>query len=158
DATLKFCEILFDAGASNICIHGRSKAQLYHGKANWDVIKLASEQFGREKISGSGDIFSYEDAKQMSKYCNVSRVYAARGAMKNPYIFSNTEPTKFQRLNLALKHLDFHQELISNEYYNNLRTNMVSYLHSFNGAKELRVKFMRARTYEDYKCAILEQM
>ncbi len=74
------------AGASAICIHGRTRAQGYKGPANWDFIrdcKLASKQI---PVIGNGDIFDAESAEKIFAYTGCDAVLLARGTMGKPWL------------------------------------------------------------------------
>jgi len=86
-----FWEICEYAAAENIdalVIHARTVAQKYRGKADWQIIKKIKQKFPHTKIIGSGDILSAETAIQRLKETNVDGVLIARGAIGNPWIFT----------------------------------------------------------------------
>ena len=81
-----------DAGAAAITLHGRTRAQGYEGKADWNILReLVEFVGGRIPVFGSGDAFSPEDAKRMLETTNCDAVMFARGAMGNPFIFTRTK-------------------------------------------------------------------
>ena len=83
--TLRFAEGLLAAGADNVCIHGRTPAQRYEGRADREVVAAAAARFP-EKISASGDVYTVEDVLEyMGMGC--AGVMLARGALANPYLF-----------------------------------------------------------------------
>ncbi len=84
DDTLKFIEILADAGADNVCIHGRTAAQRYEGVADRNFVKCAAEKFPA-LISASGDVRTVQD---IIEYINTGcvNVMLARGAIANPWL------------------------------------------------------------------------
>jgi tRNA-dihydrouridine synthase len=83
--TLQFIEELAEAGADNICIHGRTTVQRYEGRADRSAAAAAAARFP-EKISASGDVYAVEDVEE---YLNMGcvGVMLARGALANPYLF-----------------------------------------------------------------------
>ncbi|MDR2175031.1 MAG: tRNA-dihydrouridine synthase family protein [Synergistaceae bacterium] len=83
--TLRFAEGLLNAGADNVCIHGRTPAQRYGGRADRSVVCAAARRFPG-KISASGDVYSAEDVLEYLNGGCVG-VMPARGALANPYIF-----------------------------------------------------------------------
>ncbi len=83
--TLKFIENLANAGADNICVHGRTPAQRYEGLADKNILKLAAENFPG-LISASGDVKTIEDINEYFSYGCVC-VMLARGAIANPFLF-----------------------------------------------------------------------
>lgn len=74
------------AGASAIAVHGRTRTDMYSGKADLDVIKAVKDAVSIPVI-GNGDIFSYKDAIRMIEYTGVDGVMVSRGALGNPWIF-----------------------------------------------------------------------
>jgi len=76
-----------NAGAAAITVHGRTQKQGYAGVADWDIIKKVKEAINIPVI-GNGDVFSPEDYKAKMDYSGVDMIMIARGAMTNPYIFS----------------------------------------------------------------------
>ena len=86
-----FFEILqgaFEAGISAVTIHGRTVMQRYVGPSNWSFLKQVRQEFPNQTILGSGDLFSAEDCVRMIQETGVNGVTAARGAIGNPWIFS----------------------------------------------------------------------
>ena len=82
----------FEAGAKAVTLHGRTKTQRYEGKANWNYLKeLVQLLKGKIPVFGSGDVFSPEDAKRMLEETGCDGVMFARGAMGNPFIFTQTK-------------------------------------------------------------------
>jgi len=85
-STGDFCRGLLDAGASLVCIHGRTPAQRYAGEADREIVVRMAEMFPG-KICASGDVYSSEDA---SFYLDggCSSVLLARGAVADPFLFA----------------------------------------------------------------------
>lgn len=75
------------AGASAIAVHGRTREEFYHGKADWEILAKVKEAVSIPVI-GSGDIWSGKDAARMLEETGVDAVMVARGARGNPWIFS----------------------------------------------------------------------
>lgn len=81
------CKTLEKAGVSLITIHGRTKAQLYAGKANYDYIKLAKEAC-KVKIIANGDIDSLSKAIDVLNYTKADGIALGRGILGNPYLIT----------------------------------------------------------------------
>ncbi len=82
-----------DAGIKLITIHPRTRTQVYSGKADWDIIAELVRFTARYRLPvfGSGDLFFPEDAKNMLKTTGCAGVMFARGAMGNPFVFTQTK-------------------------------------------------------------------
>ncbi len=76
-----------DAGAAAIAVHGRTQQQGYSGVANWDIIRQVKEAVNVPVI-GNGDVFSPELLKQRLEQSGVDAIMIARGAIGNPFIFT----------------------------------------------------------------------
>lgn len=94
--TWKECaEAALKAGAAAITMHGRTRAQGYEGKSDWnalaELVKFVHEKTDSKiPVFGSGDAFTPEDAKRMLEQTGVDAVMFARGAMGNPFLFTKT--------------------------------------------------------------------
>lgn len=74
------------AGASAITVHGRTRSQMYTGKADWSYIKAVKEAVSIPVI-GNGDVIDIKTAKEMLEFTGCDAVAIARGALGNPFIF-----------------------------------------------------------------------
>lgn len=82
----KLCE---KAGAKAIAIHGRTRSQMYSGKADWGRIKAVKDAVNVPVI-GNGDITSPEDAKRMLEETGCDAVMIGRGTLGNPWLVKQT--------------------------------------------------------------------
>ena len=77
--------ILYEAGAGNVSIHGRTKNQRYYKDADWDYIEQCVKA-SKIPVIGVGDIYRYTDFEK-AKEKGVCSVAIARGALVKPWIF-----------------------------------------------------------------------
>ena len=77
--------ILYEAGAGNVSIHGRTKNQRYYRDADWDYIEECVK-VSKIPVIGVGDIYRYTDFENAKKK-GVCSVAIARGALVKPWIF-----------------------------------------------------------------------
>ncbi len=103
-------------GAAAICVHGRTREQMYEPYANWEYIRAVKEAVSIPVI-GNGDIFSAADAIRMLEETGVDSLMIGRGAMGNPFIFDEiqhyfdkktyTPPTIFEKIKVARCQLEY---------------------------------------------------
>ncbi len=74
------------AGASAVAIHGRTKVQLYSGRADWDAIR-AVKQAVSIPVVANGDVDSPECAARILNYTGADHVMIGRAAFGDPYLF-----------------------------------------------------------------------
>lgn len=74
------------AGAAMIAVHGRTKVQLYSGRADWDAIR-AVKQSVSIPVAANGDVASGEDAVRILKYTGADHVMIGRAAFGDPFLF-----------------------------------------------------------------------
>lgn len=111
---VEFAKAMESAGADAITVHGRTRAQMYEGKADWDIIRKVKEAV-KVPVIGNGDVFFAKDALALIDYTRCDGVMVARGAMGNPWIFRqikqyfNNEdviyPTDEEKIDMCIKHL-----------------------------------------------------
>ena len=79
-------QIAEQAGASAVCIHGRTRAQGYKGPANWDYIKECKQVAKQIPIIGNGDIFNAESAEKIFAHTGCDAILLARGTLGQPWL------------------------------------------------------------------------
>lgn len=83
------------AGATAICVHGRTRVQAYKGPANWEWITESKQAAKNILVIGNGDLFDAPSVKNMFETTKCDAVLVARGTMGQPWIVQD-----------ILKHLD----------------------------------------------------
>lgn len=83
---VEFARMAEAAGAAAITIHGRTRAQQYSGKADWDAIR-AVKQAVSIPVFANGDVAEPADAVRILEYTGADAVMIGRGALGDPWIF-----------------------------------------------------------------------
>ena len=83
----EFARLCEQAGAAAITVHGRTRAQLYSGRADWDIIREVKRAVSIP-VTANGDVFSGADAAHLLRYTGCDLVMIGRGCFGDPWIFS----------------------------------------------------------------------
>ena len=162
----RICAEAAAEGIDAIVIHGRTVGKQYRGFADWDIIAEVKRQFPETKIIGSGDIFDAETAMNRLTSNKLDGVIIARGAIGNPWIFTEVRalfegkekpapPTITEQGEVMLRH--FEMILESNEIIKAVR-----YFRKFSAAycrrhwqrKKAQMDLMAARSKQEVLGAI----
>ena len=155
---LEFGKIAQESGAAMVTIHGRTRSQMYSGKADWDIIARLKAELSIPVI-GNGDIFSGTDALAMRAHTGCDGVMVARGAQGNPFIFKEikaalcgepyTPPSEREKLDMAMAHLRRAVEHKGQRAVIEMRKHVAWYLKGIKGAAALRSQVNAANTLEE---------
>ncbi len=160
----KICE---DAGASLICVHARTREQLYEPGVDRSVIAAVKSAVSIP-VLGNGDIYTAADALSMMEETGCDGVMIARGAMGDPWIFAEiaaaldgrvyTLPPVAERFEIALAQV---REMIAEKGVRvgvaEAKKHLAWYCHGMEGAAAARSRIMQATSYHELE-AILHDM
>ncbi|MBG0766042.1 tRNA dihydrouridine synthase DusB [Sphaerochaeta halotolerans] len=162
---LEFAQAALDGGASALTLHARTRSQGYAPFADWSKLtelKQYTVQHGYGiPVFGSGDLFKAEDAKRMLEETGIDGVMFARGAIGNPFIFSQAkailqgkepEPISIEMRKAAiLRHLDLMIDAFGERTACTLmRKHTCSYLKGIPNTSTIKQAVVQASRREQY--------
>lgn len=111
---VEIAKLAESCGVSAVVVHGRTREQMYGGKADWEIIRRCKEAVAIPVI-GNGDVNGAKEAKRMFEETGCDGVMIGRAAQGNPWIFRETaafletgeelpRPALSQRKEMALRH------------------------------------------------------
>lgn len=154
---VEFAREMEAAGASALCVHGRTRAQLYHGHADWDVIAAVKAAVSVPVI-GSGDVLSAADAAAMLARTGADAVMVARGAQGDPWIFARARalidrgeelplPGALERIDMAREHAAALLAFAGERSCTRMRKHVAWYIAGMPGATRVRELVFRTEGY-----------
>lgn len=161
-----FAEMLEDAGAAAVAVHGRSAKQLYTGAADWSIIDEVARAVSIPVI-GSGDVFCADDAVRMLRETAAEGVFIARGSYGNPWIFEDAPALACEgrpvprrpyreRLDALREHLSLTHRLVPRAMAR-ARTYASWYLKGMPHAAAWRGRVVKCDSYEGF-CLLVDEI
>ncbi len=149
---------LEDAGIQALAIHGRTRSEMYKGKADWEWIREV-KRHARIPIIANGDIWTPEDAVAMFEYTGADGVMIGRGSIGNPFIFARAKqllqtgvamaPPDFrERIHAAMEHLKLSVQFKGEKYGTlEMRRHYSTYLKGLPMVSRVRNKLVREESW-----------
>ncbi len=151
---IEIAKIAEKNGISAITIHGRTREELYRGKADLEIIRKVKEAVNIPVV-GNGDIVDEESAKRMFDETNCDAIMIGRGANGNPWIFEQIisylqtgkkieKPTEEEKKEMIIRHFKMLMDY-KGEYTAicEMRKQIAWYIKGFPNAAQLRNEINR---------------
>jgi len=141
---VEFAKMCEDNGASAVCVHGRTRTQMYEGKADWEKIGEVVQAV-HIPVFGNGDIQTKEQADEMMKKYLCSGIAIGRGALGKPWIFSEImgKNTDINISEIIKKHFTILRKYFSERLVLlHMRKHLAYYVNGLPQAKSIRQKLV----------------
>ena len=117
---VEIAKIAESCGVTAVTVHGRTRAQYYSGRADWDIIRQVKEAV-KIPVIGNGDVDGPETAKAMLESTGCDGIMIGRAAQGNPWIFRETvrfledgtllpRPDRAEKKEIVLRHAALQKE------------------------------------------------
>ncbi len=162
-------ERLQDVGIQAITIHGRTRAQMYAGKADWTLIgEVKNNPRMKIPVIGNGDIDSAHRSAEMFSRYGVDAIMIGRAAIGNPWIFEQVKafvmdgrlistPGLHERISVCLAHLKLaiqkkggHKGIIE------MRKHYAGYFKGLPGFKKIRMRILTCTDFSEIQEILLK--
>ncbi|WP_270749578.1 tRNA dihydrouridine synthase DusB [Fusobacterium hominis] len=172
---VEIAKIAEETKCKHITVHGRTREQMYTGKADWSIIKAIKESVSIP-VFGNGDIFTAQDAKERVEYSEVDGIMLARGVFGNPWLIRDireyfehgkilTPTTELDKIEMAIEHTKRTQiEHPERPFIYELRKHICWYLKGIRGSAPIKDKINHTDSYEEViellnmlKVAVMEE-
>jgi nifR3 family TIM-barrel protein len=157
---VEFGEMIEACGASAVTVHGRTRQQLYSGKADWSFIAKVKQALSIP-VFGNGDVFEPADALRLLEITGCDGVAVARGTLGNPWLIRrinryletgilDDDATPAERLILAYRHaVGLVRYKGARIGINESRRHLTHYTKGISGASPFRARLTQVNCPED---------
>jgi nifR3 family TIM-barrel protein len=152
---------LLEADIAAVIIHARTAKELSLVPAHWEAIAEAvgiaqryDSSSERTLIIGNGDIETVTEANEKARACGADGIMIGRGIFGNPWVFDRKRNpdtiTLDKKLRVMLEHTKLFEDIYGGtKNFDVMKKHYQAYIRGFDGAKELRIKLMAAKSSRD---------
>ena len=160
-----FAKALADAGCDMICVHGRTRPQMYQGESSVRAIALMREAVRDYDIPffANGDICDVASARNVIEQTGCDGIMIGRAARGNPWIFEQVTaglagkkipegPDCTERKNMLIRELEGRLRYLPEETaVREFRSVMPFYIRGLKGGNQIKVRLVNAKSFEEVK-------
>ena len=143
-----FAKKIEAAGADALTIHGRTRAEMYSGVADWETIGKV-KQIIKIPLLANGDVRSVEDITKCLEITGADGVMIGRAALGNPWIFCGRVPDLEERKKVILEHAKLHVEHYGENSIVPFRKHLLYYFKGLPGAVKIRGTLAQLKTFSE---------
>ena len=160
-----FAKALADSGCDMICVHGRTRPQMYHGESSNEAIAVMREAVRDYDIPffANGDITDTDSAKRIIEQTGCDGIAIGRAARGNPWIFEQVTagleekempkyPDEKERREMLMRELEGRLKYLPEDVaVREFRSAMPFYIKGIKGAAQIKVKLVSANGIDEIK-------
>ena len=160
-----FARALADAGCDMICVHGRTRPQMYHGESSTEAIAVMREAVKEYGIPffANGDVTDAGSALKVFEQTGCDGIMIGRAARGNPWVFEQViagiegkdipaDPDPETRKEMLIRELEGRLKYLPEDVaVREFRSVMPYYIKGITGAAKIKVKLVSAVSFEEVK-------
>ena len=160
-----FAKALADAGCDMICVHGRTRPQMYQGESSVRAIAVMREAVRDYVIPffANGDICDVDSARKVIEQTGCDGIMIGRAARGNPWIFEQVTaglagkeipacPYSGERKKMLIRELEGRLKYLPEETaVREFRSVMPFYIKGLPGGNQIKVRLVNAKSFDEVK-------
>lgn len=158
---------ILETNPAALTVHMRTRKEMSAVPAHWELmprVKALQDKVSPQTVLlGNGDVYTLADARAKTKEYGINGVMIGRGIFGNPWLFRSSEgrpyiPTTEEKLQVCLEHTKLFEKLYGEgaasdggrlKPFDVMKKHYKAYVNGFDGAKELRMKMMEAKSISE---------
>jgi len=163
---VEFAKVLENAGVDAVAVHGRTREQMYEGKANWDYIAEVKKAVSIPVIA-NGDVFTVDDAIKIKEVTNCDGIMIARGVKGNPWLFKQindylkgkpiTIPSEFEIIEMIMKHYKLAVKYLGEDKaIRDMRKHTMWYIKGLHGCTDIKEMINKTCSFDEVMNILLD--
>lgn len=142
-----------------VIVHARTRKEMSKVPADWTQVKSAveirNELNSKSLIVGNGDVLSVEDGRKKIEETGCDGIMIGRAIFGNPWLFGDKEVGIEEKLRVMVEHTKLFKEIFGDsKNFAIMKKHYKAYVSDFDGAKELRIELMEAKTVEEIETLV----